>query len=431
MLKFIRNLIRPGEKKPLAIRFDELPAWLENRRLEAESLFDQATTTDRGEIRAAAEQLSRVIGILLAAQFNEEIHPTLKSIAQKSLPLYTKAIEAALEKPLPEEPGQFYDAAAELLKACINSANAQGKYLRTVFPDEMKAVSACVATIGRSVNAMNGPLGAYRAGAGSISEAVRIHAALSDIGEDIAKSREKEKRMAGRIRELNERIAGCERTLADLEHKRSVKELAGREQEIALLTGERDQTVRRYAALSMTAAHVLRKAEKVARRQQKPLDERAIQRAIALLSHHTVPDSEELVSALAAAYLPAKQMIDAGELALKNKEERSLFSSPEGFSSEVQTLCTAFSRQAAACEAAEREFSSHPVIARHADLTRERKQLFDTLAKEKQACRELVHWRDELAKKVPLLREQLLKMVGGISGSDVQIHYPDDAPRSP
>jgi predicted nucleic acid-binding Zn-ribbon protein len=295
----------------------------------------------------------------------------------------------------------------------------------------MKAVSASVATIGRSINAMNEPLGAYRAAAGRITEAERIHAALSDIATDIAKSKEKEGRTSGRIRELNERIAGCERALAELEHERSGTDLAGRQEEITRRAGEREETVRQYAALSMTAAHVLRKAEKVARRQKKPLDERAIQHAIALLSHHAVPDSEELVPALAAAYLPAKRMIDAGEVPLKNKEERSLFTTPDGFSNEIRTLCTTFSRQASAYEAAEREFSAHPVIARHAVLTRERKLLSDTRAKEEQSCHELLHWRDELAKKIPALREQLTKTVGGISGSDVQIHFPDEGARSP
>jgi hypothetical protein len=40
----------------------------------------------------------------------------------------------------------------------------------------------------------------------------------------------------------------------------------------------------------MTASHVLRKAEKVARRQHKSSDERVISRAIGILSDHAVPD---------------------------------------------------------------------------------------------------------------------------------------------
>lgn len=427
MLEFFKNLVRKGDaQKALPIRFDEIPGMLDRERQAAASRLAMATEGERSEIHDAAGRLLEVIRILNSARFDEGIHPKLRSIAQKSLPLYAKAIEAALEKPLPDAPEEFYTAAAELLKTCINSAQGQGKYLRTVFPEEMKAVSACVADIGRAINAMNQPVGEYRDVMARINEAARLHAALVDIDLDLKKSREKGERLARRIQETRDRIAACEGTLSDLDRERKGREIAGKEEELQKLFNARDLTMRRYAALSMTASHVLRKAEKVARRLQKPADERAIARAIPILSDHAVPGLGDLTVVLDAAFLATKRMIDSGDMALKNKEERSLFSSTESFSGSISALSATYAAQAAACDATERAFLSHPVIARSADLNRELQSLSDTLEKELAAHAELIRWREGLAGTIPTLREQLKKVAGMIySGNDVQIYYAD------
>ncbi len=431
MLKFIKDLFKPEEKAPLLIRFDEIPPWLRSRRKAAIDRLESGIGKEQATVRSSAGRLREVVEILHAAQFNEGIHPRLKSIAQKSLPQYFKAITGALEKPLPDEPEEFYAAAAELLKACVNSAQAQGRYLKAVFPEEMRSINACVAEIGRSVNAMNEPLGSYRTETARVTGAEKLHAALLDISEDLAKSREKEERMMRRIEETGERIAACERTAGELERTRAEQDLAGQEKAVEKLKKERDVTVRQYSALSMTASHVLRKAEKVARRQHKPSDERAISAAMGLLSDHIVPDPAELVHALDAAYIPARRMIDAGEVALKNKEERALFSSQKEFSDGIKALSARYAEQAARFSAAEQAFSSHPVITRHEEVLKEMNQLFETRAKEKQSCADLKQWQSDLIRKIPDLREKLEKIMGEISGGDVQISYPDTVPVSP
>ena len=119
-------------------------------------------------------------------------------------------------------------------------------------------------------------------------------------------------------------------------------------------------------------------------------------------------------------------MIDAGEIVLKNKEERALFSTEDSFSEEIRKLCAAYAEQDAACDVADAAFRSHPVIARHADLKKELQTLSDTMVKETEAYRDLVQWRDSLRKNIPELRSKLKKSVEMIcSGSDVQIHFPD------
>lgn len=431
MLDFLKKVLGQERKEPLTLPFADIPAWLSDRRNAEIRDLEEDTEKDRATIRESAGRLRELIGILLAAQFNDEVHPKLKSIAEKSLPQFSKAMVSALEKPLPDEPEEFYNAAAELLKACIHAMQGQGKYLQAVFPDEMKAVSASVAAIGRSINAMNGPLRTHKEEAARIADTEKLHAALLDLDEDIQKSREKEARIDGRIRDLNERIAAAERESAELERQRTGPELAGREQEIASLRKERDATMQRYTTLSMTASHVLRKAEKVARRQHRPSDEKLIARAMTILSDHTVPGAEGIPAALAAAFVPAKRMIDAGEVILKNREERSLFASEQEFIGEISLLSARYAEQSARFAAAEKAFRSHPVITRHDELVREQHQLFGSLAKEKQALSELTQWRNELSQKVPALREHLKNALGGLSGNEVQIPWPDTEPRTP
>ena len=425
MLKFIKNLFQKEEaKESLDLRFEEIPAWLESQQEAASRLLTDATKKERDEIRSATGELANVVQVLLAAQFNEGIHPKLRSIAEKSLPQYFKAIHAALEKPLPDEPGAFYTAAAELLKACINSARGQGKYLKTVFPEEMKNIESCVAIIGRGINAMNEPLKSFRSVTAKIEEATKLQGALADMYVDAGKLREKEERLDHRIREINERLSALEKTTAELEQKRSEKDLKDQETAIADLKKARDQIVHRYSALSMTASHVLRKAEKVAKRQHKPADERIIGNAIGILSDHAVPDCSDLVSALDAAYIPARRMIDAGEVVLKNKEERGLFASQDEFVSGIRELCSCYADESSRCDAAIGILAKNPVILRYEELTKEMTLLFESLAREKQVHTDLVQWHHDLIAKIPTVQEHLKKALEGIVGGDVQVFYP-------
>jgi iron-sulfur cluster repair protein YtfE (RIC family) len=431
MLKFIKDLFKPEEKAPFEIRFDGIPRWLESCRQAAIGQLGSDTEKERAAIRSSAGELGEVAGNLQAAQFNEAIHPRIRSIAQKSLPQYYRAVTAALEKPLPDEPEEFYAAAAELLKACVNSAQSQGKYLTVAFPEEMKSINACVAEIGRSINAMNGPVSLYRTAIDRISGADKLHDALVDLDEDLEKSREKEERILQRIRETDERIAAIKIAEKELERKRNEPDLTEQENALLKLRQEQEATLRQYSAVSMTASHVLRKAEKVARRQQKVSDERAISALTGILSDHAVPDPGVLAGVLDAAYIPARKLIDGGEVALKNREEQALFSSQKEFSDTILAISARYADQAARFGAAEKAFLSHPVITRHEEVAKELTRLTESLAKEKQSHADLVQWQHDLELKIPSLREKLQKNMEGVYGGDVQISYPDTAPVSP
>jgi hypothetical protein len=424
MFERLKKIFKNETPGPLVIRFEEIPLWLDKRKDAITGNLQKDTAAPMRTIREAAQNLEQIIQMLHAAEFNAEIHPKLKSIAKNTLPQYAKAMETALLKPLPEDVDGFYTAATEMLKGCLNSSRGQGKYLQTVFPEEMKTVRQGIDAIGREINAMTGALASFRKEMERIGEAEKTHGALVDITNDTEKSHEKENRIGQRVLEIQTRIEECRQEIQRLETDTAQLGITGQQRTIQVLAEDRDKTIRRYAALSMTASHVLRKAEKLAHKQHKANDEGVLRHALYILSDHTVPDTTVLAGALSSASPVAVRMIETGDVPLKNKEERAIFSDPAGFISEISTLSVKYAEQAKQCDEAEQALRSHPTIIRTDSLVREKNQLEVILEKELRSKIELINWRNDLQKSIPSLQQKLEKTMGDLSGSDVQLHYP-------
>lgn len=431
MFRRIKNLFQPEKPEPLVITFNEIPRWLDTRGRTLKGALLDTTASSMNAIRESVTSLQQTIQLLRAAEYNEEIHPKLKSIAKNTLPQYSKAMDTLLSKPLAADVEGFYTTATDILKGCINSTQGQGKYLRTVFPEEMKTVWAGIGAIGRETNTMTEALAHFRKEMEHITEARKAHGALADLQTDIEQSFEKESRIEHRIHDIRNRIDECEQELAMLEHDESQGILAEQHRALEMMTEGRDRTLRRYAALSMTASHVLRKAEKLAHKQHKSAEELVLRRAMDILSDHAIPDTTDLTQTTAAACPIVVRMIDSGEVLLKNKEERALFADPAGFIREIGQLSETFTKQVMQCEAAAHSLRSHPVVARCENLKREKKQLEIILQKEIRSRSDLITWRDDRYRSIPGLQQQLTKVMSEISGGDVQLQYPDILAPSP
>ena len=144
-----------------------------------------------------------------------------------------------------------------------------------------------------------------------------------------------------------------------------------------------------------------------------------------LLSDHVIPDSRDLASALFAACPVAERMVAAGEITLKNKEERAIFSDTEQFRSDICASCTDLGLQEEACRIAEEKLASHPLLARIHSLEREKAQLEIMLNKENQARVELTEWLLKTQEKIPRNSEELRKKIEEIVGGSVQLQFDD------
>lgn len=424
MLERLKKIFKNEIPEPCIIRFEEIPEYLDKRAYTIRGILQKDTAVPMQTIRGAVQNLEHIIQMLHATESDTGIHPKLKSIAKNTLPQYAKAMETALSKPLPDDVEDFYTAATEMLKVCINSSRSQGKYLQAVFPEEMRSVRIGIDAIGREINTMTRSLASYRKDLAFIKEAEKTHGALLDIQNDTEKSYAKEDRIGQRITEIQNRIETCRQEIQSLETDDAQHKITEQKQELEVLTKERERTVQRYAVLSMTASHVFRKAEKLAVKQRNTNDAVVLQHVLDLLSDHTVPDASDLSPALSAACPVAVRMIGKGDMALKNKEERALFSDTAGFISEIGALSNRYSQQAQQCDAAEQALRAHPIIIRSQTLIREKNQLEVILEKEIQSRVELIHWRTDIQKSIPSLHQNLEKTLRDLSGSDVQLQYP-------
>jgi hypothetical protein len=425
MHNFLSKLFGKKETEVFTISMGAVPAWLNEREKTARSGLLSETGETQKKIRGAILNLQQITNTVAQAEQNEEIHPKLKSIAKNSLPQFVKAMNASLAKELPDEVEEFYPAAVECLKSCLNSTKGQGRYLQAVFPEEMKAVKSGIDAIGREINEITASLGRYRKEKTLIESALSLHTALLDIRADIQKAEEKDNRIALRVTEMMDRIAAIEKDLAAFPADERTAEVDVLKNALREAEKRRDAAIRTNAALSMTASHVFRKAEKIAARQKHPSEISVLRNAMELLSDHQVPETGDLAAALAAACPVAERMIAAGEITLKNKEERAVFSDTKQFSTDICASCTDLGLQEETCRIAEEKLTSHPLLVRMHSLEREKAQLGTMLEKENQVRIELKEWLLKTQDKIPNLTEELTKKIGDMIGGGVQLQIDD------
>jgi hypothetical protein len=425
MRDFLKKLFSGKEPESVVVAFETIPQLLKSREEAAKAKYDATTEEPVRNIRNAAAQLQHIVNTIAGAEHDPAIHPKLKSIAKNTLPQFIRSMNASLAKELPEDPDEFYLAAVECVKGCLNSVKGPGRYLQIVFPDEMKAARTGIDTMGREMNAVTAALGTYRKESGAITAAKAEYATILDAQRDLEKAGEKSLRMTQRIKETTDRIAKIDSEREDLRSDSRMTEIEEKRTALQDLEKQREETARAYAALSMTAAHVLRKAEKIATRQNHHDEIALIQRAMALLSHHELPDIADLKTALDAVYPVTARMIGAGEIALKNKEERAVFSEGSHFCSEICTTCSRLEAEEKACTAARGALTVHPVIVKLNSLDREHAQLLAMADKEILLQKELEDWQQKTRERIPVLREELRKMAGVIEGRNVQFRNED------
>lgn len=421
MRNLFRKIFGAKELESVTIAFDSIPGMLDARETTARSLLNEQIETPKQNIRNAVARLQLIVNAIAGAEHETAIHPKLKSIAKNTLPQYIRAMNTALAKDLPEDGDEFYLASVECVKSCLNSLNGPGRYLQMVFPDEMKASRTGINAIGHEINELTAALGAYRKEMAAVTRARTLYATILENTEDVTKAAEKNLRTRQRIKEISERLVIIGQEQATMPADPRTAEVDEQRTSLHSLEQHLEEKTRTYATLSMTASHVLRKAEKIAAKQKHPGDITTLKHAMALLSDHELPDKSELETALAAACPVVERMIDADEIALKNKEERSVFSDTARFRSEMGRMCADLRTQNEACVKAQEALKVHPLLVKAGSLEREKTQLEAMLEKEQQSQKDLLDWQQKTQDRVPLLREELAKKMGEMIGKNVQL----------
>jgi hypothetical protein len=425
MHNFLEKLFGKKEPEVFSISIGSVPAWLNGREETARSTLILETRETQKKIRDAVLNLQQITSTVAQAEQDPELHPKLRSIARNSLPLFVKAMNASLAKELPDDVEEFYPAAVECLKSCLNSTRGQGRYLQAVFPEEMKAVKSGIDAIGHEINDITASLARYRKEKNLLEAASSLHTALLDIRADIRKAEEKDQRITLRITEMTDRIAAIEKELAAFPSDERMNEVDTLKNAVSEAEKRRDAAARVTTTLSMTASHVFRKAEKIAVRQKHPSEISVLRHTMELLSDHEVPDTADLAAALSDACPVAERMIAAEEITLKNKEERTIFSDTKQFCTDICARYYDLRSQEEGCRIAEEKLAAHPLIVKINSLEREKAQLEIMRTKEDQTRIDLKEWLGKTEEKIPELIADLTKRTEEIVGGSVQLQFDD------
>lgn len=428
MRAFFNRIFGAKEPEPLPIAFGSIPGMLDEREAAARAMLKEQTRDPEQNIRNGIAQLQLIVNAIAGSEHDPEIHPKLKSIAKNTLPQYIRAMNTAMAKELPNDSEEFYPAAVECVKNCLNSIRGPGRYLQIVFPDEMKASRKGIDTIGREINAITVALGAYRKEMAALSDARSRYAAIISCSEDLAKAAEKNQRSRLRIDEMTGRLKEIGQEMAAMPSDPGMAQFTEMKSSLHQLTVQLEEKTRTYAALSMTASHVLRKAEKIATKQKHNDEIAFLKHAMALLSDHELPSCTELNTALAAACPVVERMIGADEIVLKNKEERAVFAETGRFCIDMVQICSDLHAQEDTCRIAHEALDAHPIHQKTGSLEREKVQLEAMLKKERQSQTELTEWQQKTQERIPVLRDELKNKMEGIIGRTVQ--YSDVFPES-
>jgi len=415
----------PKEPEDVKCALGELPSLLDSREKEISRILIEKTQKQRTTIRDLRSSLKELVKDLASKEREEAYHPKLETIAKNTLPLFERAMFSSLSKDLPEDPDLFYLAATESLKGCVKSLSGQGRYLRGVFPEEMKEIREIVDQIGREMNAMTP----------AIAEARTQREVLSAVRIDLSRlnSAEKEKkrttdeinllrgdivRETGDIDRLYDRIKAINEAIDQGSLRNQQEELATAKSEFL----EKEMSLQADLAV---VAHVFRKAEKVLGRTLGTGSVKDIESFVDTLAGSGIPAEDQILPDLIRLLPTIASMRDSGDLVLKNKEEKELFSREMDLPSRIRD---GYARREVAYRsfhAKEHAYKENPLLVELSTLQREadRRKGHDEALTSRLSS--IIEKNTALEKEIPDLEERVRSDVGRLLGHAVSIAMDD------
>lgn len=423
MFKQLRDLFRRTEpvEESLKLSFDALPVWLDARAEEIGHELSEATAPSQEAIHGTLDHLRGAVARMETAEGDEEIHPRLQDISRKALPQFTKSMTQILSREPSGDPETFYATAAEILKGSLKALKGQGKYLSSFYPDEMKEVRAAVKDLGREVNTMNEPLARARDGRRQVEDVRESHATLSRIREEYAAADSQVREYGAALAEAESAIHKTEEELAALKQRPDYARKQEIKEKIRVLDAMDEEGGREIATLQITAAHVFRKAGKVAEKTAESTIVASIDRALDAYGDN----GKDPVEPTEAAMPVILAMIQREELALKNQDEIRLFSDAETLPAAMKQALEQ-QQDVRMKRAAEQEaLAALPVVVEEERLEGALPGLRRE-AEAKAAAKERAEsQRETLQASYATENEKIRSRTAALTGRDVEVEVPD------
>ncbi|MCU0633218.1 MAG: hypothetical protein MUC66_09660 [Methanolinea sp.] len=413
-----------GKEAPAVqeIRLDEIPGLLSDYEKEWGEEARLATSASRQKIMETRDHLLIAIQQLSGSDRAAAFHPKLEKITQNSLPQFQKALLTALNRDLPEDADAFYQACAESLKGCVKGLAGPGRYLRNVFPEEMKEIRVMIDEFGTEINALTQMVAEWRK--------------KREIGTLLCEAYTQSRDMKIALENLSREIPVIRAEIADLdrtiEESRNEKEKCARQlaedhdlldavKEAARLEDALRETERELHAVLSTLTHVLRKGEKITHRADAERLARQLKQVIVHVTEKEIPPGEEVVREVASVLPVISTMIGSGEIQLKNQEERTLFSTPDHIPGTLSRLIG--EREQARKEAGKMKdlLAAHPVKVRLVKVEDDLKHIQAEQREKDMRVKDLEQKRKDLEAGLPGRYRQMEAHLSVILGRKIRI----------
>lgn len=330
MFKFLKDMLKPGkEEAPLTFGIDEVAPFLETSLQDVTVSLYEKTNGPRQAVEIERQELHRLLDEISSKEREEAYHPKLEKVAKNTLPLFQKAMYSAVSKELPPDPEEFYTAVGECLKGCVKGISGPGRYLQGVFPEEMKKIKETVDRIGREVNSMTPAIAEARKRRDAISKARHDLSRYSAASSEQKSARADIDRHGQEIIVVTKELQGVHEMAASFETGPDAQEAATLSVALETSRAAVEHEERSIRADLAVISHVLRKSEKLVSRSQGAAAAKGLEEAVDLLAVSGIPDKDQLLPVLRKTLPVVSSMVQTGEITLKNKEERELFS-PDG-----------------------------------------------------------------------------------------------------
>jgi len=401
------------------LKYEDIPAFLDSREAKEKEKLRAITEHSMDTISDARNELLKLVEILGRTEKEKTVHPKLEKITQNSLPLFEKSMLTALSRPMPDDPLEFYDAAAECLKGCVKSLTGPGRYIRGVFPDEMKAIRIAIDRIGQEMNSMTRSHTEYRR---SMDQAAKTR----ELYDHLVKAQEEKNNCDVQIPDIESKILGLNDLITQSgDELKQVRE--GRSPGYyALLEEEKtarmqvNDTEREIRAVFTTLVHVFRKAEKIAAKGHDKMG-REISSSVELMTDPIIPGWDTLKPSIERNQPLVMSMIEAGSISLKNKEEKELFGGPGIVIQTLGVLSDRLSDNKARLGRLETNIAVDPANRRLLELEKKEKELKEELEKEKGQFNNLKRHRQDTERKIPDLIEELQGSISALNNEETKL----------
>jgi len=338
MFRQLKELFRKEEELPFTLASGEVPGWISGEYSQVEKNHKDRVDLARGNILPNIDKLRELVGFLGSAEHEEAVHPKLGNVVEKSLPLYKKAMMSALNRQFPEGPDDFYGAVTECLKGCLKSSAGPGRYLIGVFQEEMKAIRAVIDQIGREMNSLNPAIAEARRKGEELSRVRQIYDSYLHACEEFRQAEDHYPLLTNRSLVLQREIKVIDEELCRLKTDPREKQIDELHAEETRLKEEHERERSEFTALGNMIVHVLKRAEKVALKNNNVALAKKTHTLAVLLSKSEIPSIPVLCQELNEVLPEIIVMVTHGDISLKNREEHQYFSDPSLLPGKMQEM---------------------------------------------------------------------------------------------